>query len=304
VSLALVECVPNFSEGRRKDVIEAIVAPFRTTRGVHLLDWRADPDHNRLVVSLAAEPGPLQAALLESARAAIARIDMRTHQGAHPRIGAVDVIPFVPLRGITMAECVDLARGFAALYAESTGVPVYLYEEAALQPARRNLEAVRRGQFEALRREVGNPDRRPDAGQPRLHESAGATAIGARQFLIAFNVNLSSPDLAVARAIAKAIRASGGGLSHVKAVGIPLAERGMTQVSINITDFHINPLGEVLDRVRSEAAARGTTVVETEIYGLVPAEAMVAAAAKSLQVAGFDSAQVLDLRLLDLAGGV
>ena len=303
MSRALVECVPNFSEGRRREVIDAIVAPLASARGVHLLDWRADADHNRLVVSLVGESGPLEDALLESAAAAIARIDLRTHRGAHPRIGAVDVIPFIPLRGITMAECVALARAFASRYAERTGVPVYLYEEAAVQPGRRNLEAVRKGQFEALVREIGNPERRPDAGPPRLHPSAGATAVGARQFLIAFNINLATPDLAVARAIAKTIRASGGGLSHVKAVGIPLAERGMTQVSINITDYRINPLADVLDLVRREAEARGTSVVETEIYGLVPAEAMLAAAARSLVVAGFDSRQVIDLRLLDLAGG-
>jgi glutamate formiminotransferase / 5-formyltetrahydrofolate cyclo-ligase len=303
VSLVLLECVPNYSEGRSREVIDAIIAPFQGVKGVHLLDWRADPDHNRLVVSLVGEPGPLQGALLDSAREAIARIDMRTHRGAHPRIGAVDVIPFVPLRGMSMPECVKLSRDFAALFAECTGVPVYLYEDAALHPARRNLEVVRRGQFEALQREIGNPDRRPDVGQPTLHPSAGATAIGARQFLVAFNINLASPDLAVARAIARTIRASGGGLSHVKAVGIPLAERGMTQVSINITDFRVNPLAEVLDLVRREAMARGTSVVETEVYGLVPAEALVAAAARSLQLAGFDSSQVLDLRLLDLVGG-
>ena len=302
MSRGLVQCVPNYSEGRRQEVIDAIVAPFRSAGGVHLLDWRADPDHNRLVVTLVGSPQPLQDALLDSARAAIASIDLRTHVGAHPRIGAVDVIPFVPLRGVSMQECVALARSFATRYARETGVPVYLYEEAALRPERRNLEAVRRGQFEALVKEIRNPDRAPDAGEARVHPSAGATVIGARQFLVAFNINLRSRDIAAARAIARTIRASGGGLSHVKAVGVELQHKGMVQVSINITDFRINPLHEVLECVRKEAAVRGIEVAETEIYGLVPAEALVAAAVRSLLLTGFESAQVLDLRLLDLLG--
>jgi glutamate formiminotransferase / 5-formyltetrahydrofolate cyclo-ligase len=299
---ALVECVPNYSEGRRQPIIDSIVAPFRGRGGVHLLDWRADPDHNRLVVSLVGEPAPLQDALLESARAAISAIDLRTHTGAHPRIGAVDVVPFVPVRGISMEDCVALARDFAARYVKETGVPVYLYEAAALRPQRRNLETVRKGQFEALAKEIGRPDRAPDVGQARLHPSAGATAIGARPFLVAFNINLRSTDIAVARAIAKTIRASGGGLPHVKAVGVALKERGMVQVSINVTDYTVNPLHQVLDLVRREASQRGVDVAETEIYGLVPAEALVAAASHSLQLAGFDASQVLDLRLLDLLG--
>lgn len=298
----LVECVPNYSEGRRQPIIDAIVSPFRGRAGVHLLDWRADQDHNRLVVSLLGEPAALQDALLESARAAISSIDLRAHTGAHPRIGAVDVVPFVPVRGISMEECVALARDFAARFAAETGVPVYLYEEAALRPERRNLEAVRKGQFEALVHEIGNPDRAPDVGTPRLHPSAGATAVGARPFLVAFNINLHSKDMTVARGIARTIRASGGGLSHVKAVGVDLKERGMVQVSINVTDYKVNPLHEVLDLVRREASQRGVAVAETEIYGLVPAEALLSAASHSLQLAGFETSQVLDLRLLDLLG--
>jgi glutamate formiminotransferase / 5-formyltetrahydrofolate cyclo-ligase len=300
MSRALVQCVPNYSEGRRQDVIDAIVAPFRRTPGVHLLDHRADRDHNRLVVTLVGDPDPLGDALLESARAAIALIDMRRHAGAHPRIGAVDVVPFVPVRGITLEQCVTLSRAFAARYVRETGVPVYLYEAAALRPERRNLEAVRKGQYEALVEEIGNPDRAPDVGPPRLHPSAGATVIGARQFLVAFNINLKSRDIGAAREIARKIRASGGGLSHVKAVGIDLAHQGMVQVSINVTDYRINPLHEVFERVKKEAAARGIEVAESEIYGLVPAEALVAAAAHALQLAGFETAQVLDLRMLDV----
>jgi glutamate formiminotransferase len=198
---------------------------------------------------------------------------------------------------------VTLARDFAARFARETGVPVYLYESAALRPERRNLEAVRRGQFEALVHEIETPDRAPDVGPPRLHPSAGATAIGARPFLVAFNINLQCADLAVARAIAKTIRASGGGLSHVKAVGVDLKERGMVQVSINVTDYTVNPLHVVLDLVRREAAKRGVAIAETEIYGLVPADALLAAASHCLQLAGFEASQVLDLRLLDLPGG-
>jgi glutamate formiminotransferase len=298
----LVECVPNYSEGRRQPIIDAIVFPFTGRAGVHLLDWRADQDHNRLVVSLVGEPSALQEALLDSARAAISSIDLRTHTGAHPRIGAVDVIPFVPVQGISMEECVALAREFAARFAAETGVPVYLYEEAALRPERRNLEIVRKGQFEALVHEIGNPDRTPDVGAPRVHPSAGATAVGARPFLVAFNINLRCTDMTVARAIARTIRASGGGLSHVKAVGVDLKEKGMVQVSINVTDYKVNPLHEVLDLVRGEASKRGVAVAETEIYGLVPAEALLSAASHSLQLAGFESSQVLDLRLLDLLG--
>ncbi len=300
MSARLFECVPNFSEGRRPEVIDSIVAPFRARPGVHVLDSRADPDHNRLVVSLVGEPAALQDALLESAARAIAVIDLRGHAGAHPRIGAVDVIPFVPLRHATMAECVNLARGFAERYARETGVPVYLYEEAALLPGRRKLEDVRRGQFEGLREEIALPGRHPDFGPPRLHPSAGATAVGARPFLVAFNVNLDTADVGIAREIARTIRASGGGLPGVKAVGIALKERGLSQVSINITDATRCPLHKALERVRELAARKGVAVRESEIYGLVPAEALVDSAAASLGLAGFDARQVLDLRLLDL----
>ena len=194
MGLQLFECVPNYSEGRRPRSLTALSHRSSRAPVVHLLDIRADPDHNRLVVSLVGEAGPLQDALLESARAAIDAIDLRTHQGAHPRIGAVDVIPFIPLRGAAMADAVVLARGFAARYAGETRVPVYLYEEAALCPERRNLETVRKGQFEALQKEISLPARRPDYGEAALHPSAGATAIGAREFLIAFNINLDSRD--------------------------------------------------------------------------------------------------------------
>ncbi len=302
MSRALLECVPNYSEGRRPAVIESLVSPFRGRTGVRLLDFRADPDHNRLVVSLVGEPSALAEALIDSARAAITSIDLRTHRGAHPRMGAVDVIPFVPVRGITMEECVSFTRSFAARYASVTGVPVYLYEAASRRPRLRNLEDVRKGQFEALVEESKRPERLPDFGGPGIHESAGATAIGARPFLVAFNVNLAGDDLSAARAIAREIRASGGGMPCVKAVGIALEARGIVQVSVNVTDFGVAPLHAVLARVREAAAARGIEVLETEIYGMVPAAALLATAKDSLGLAGFDESQVLELRLLDADG--
>jgi glutamate formiminotransferase / 5-formyltetrahydrofolate cyclo-ligase len=298
----LVECVPNFSEGRRADVIAAILAPLRSRPGVHLLDSRADPDHNRLVVSIVGEPGPLEEAVLDSARAAVSMVDMRTHTGAHPRIGAVDVVPFVPVRGVGMAECVEIARAFGRRYSEAAGVPVYFYEEAALRPERRNLEHVRRGQLEALAAEISLPERRPDVGEPRLHPTAGATAVGARRFLVAFNVNLATADMEAARGIARAVRASGGGLPHVKAVAVELPGRGMVQVSMNVTDHAKNPLYRVLEMVRSEARRWGVSVAETELYGLAPAAALLDSAAYYLQLSGFNAGQALELRLLDLLG--
>ena len=288
MSRHLFECVPNYSEGRRPEVIERIVAPFRSRPGLSLLDHRADRDHNRLVVSLVGEADPLQDSLLDSARAAIADIDLRAHRGAHPRIGAVDVIPFVPLREADMQDAVTLARTFAARFARETSVPVYLYEEAAFRPERRRLEVVRKGQFEGLQKDITRADRAPDFGEPKVHPSAGATAIGARPFLIAFNINLDCADLGLARRIARDIRESGGGLPHVKAVGVPLADRGLVQVSINLTDYRVTSMGQVLARVRSEAALWGARVLETEIYGLVPAAALDQDSLCDLQVTGFD----------------
>jgi len=303
VSRTLVECVPNYSEGRRPEVIEELVRPFRSRPGVHLLDHRADPDHNRLVVTLVGEPGSLQEALLESARAAVSRIDLRTHRGAHPRIGAVDVIPFVPVRGIGMEDCVALARAFAERYTAALGVPVYLYEAAARRADRRGLEQVRKGQFEALAAEgLESERRRPDAGPPVLHPSAGATAIGARPFLVAYNVNLRSRDLQAANEIAHAIRASSGGMPAVKAVGVALEHQGMVQVSINLTDYRVTSIQRAFTAVKDLAARRGIQVDGSEIYGLVPAEALIDAALQALQLSGFELSQVLDLRLLDLEG--
>jgi glutamate formiminotransferase len=296
----LIECVPNYSEGRRPEVIEEIVEPFRGRPGRMLLDYRADKDHNRLVVSLAGEPGPIQDGLIESSKAAVSRIDLEQHRGGHPRIGAVDVVPFIPIRHIDMKACVELARQFGKRFYKETGVPVFFYEEAALRPERRGLEVIRKGQFETLKTEIARPERHPDVGEPRVHPTAGATVIGARKFLIAFNVNLGTPDLKVAKEIAKAVRSSSGGLGHVKGIGLSLEERGLTQVSVNILDYEKNALYRVVELIRAEAKRWGVAVVETEVYGMIPAAALLDSAAYYMQLAGFERKQVIELALLDM----
>jgi glutamate formiminotransferase / 5-formyltetrahydrofolate cyclo-ligase len=302
MSRSLIECVPNFSEGRRPEVMDAIVRCFRNRKGCYLFDDRADKDHNRLVISLVGEPDPIQDALIEAAKVAASHIDMEKHHGGHPRIGAVDVIPFTPIKAITMAECVDLAHQFGNRFHAETGIPVYYYEEAARNPERKKLEVIRKGQYEVLKTEVVRPERHPDVGPPALHPSAGATVIGARPFLVAFNVNLNTNDLKVAKAIALAARASGGGFSHVKGIGLPLADRGMVQVSLNIVDHGKNPLYRVQEFVRMEARRWGVEIVETEVYGMVPAAALLSSTEYYMQIAGFDACQVIELRLLEMMG--
>lgn len=303
MAVQLIECVPNFSEGRRQDVIDEIVNCFKGKRGVYLLDHRADEDHNRLVISLVGAPAPIQEALLEAAKVALKHIDMNAHQGGHPRIGAVDVVPFTPIKGITMEECIELAHNFGERYYKETGIPVYFYEDAALRPERKRLEVIRKGQYEVLKDEAKtNPDRRPDIGEACLHPTAGATVIGARKFLVAFNVNLDTPDVNIAKKIAAAVRASSGGFCHVKGIGLALEERGITQVSMNLVDYEKNSLYRVLETIRMEAKRWGVGVVETEVYGMIPVNAILESAAYYLQIAGFDPEQVLELRLLELMG--
>ena len=298
----LIECVPNYSEGRRSEIIDALVAPFQGRRGCYLFDYRADEDHNRLVVSLVGEPEPIQDALIEAALVALRHIDMNTHVGGHPRVGAVDVTPFVPLRNITMEECVTLARDFGQRYWEETKIPVYFYEDAALRPERRRLEVIRKGQYETLKEECLREERRPDVGGPGLHPTAGASVIGARKFLVAFNVNLGTTDARVAKEIANAVRASSGGLCHVKGIGLALEDRGMVQVSMNIVDHEKNAIYRVLEMVRMEARRWGVAVVESEVYGMVPADAVLSSAAYYMQIAGFDPKQIIELRLLEMMG--
>ncbi|MBO8153687.1 glutamate formimidoyltransferase [Thermovirga sp.] len=296
----LIECVPNFSEGRRKDVIEAIVEPFKKQKGCYLFDYRADEDHNRLVVSLAGEPQPICDAVLEASKIAMQHIDMNTHQGAHPRIGAIDVIPFTPISNITMEECVELARTFGERYYNELKIPVYYYEEAAIRPDRTRLEVIRKGQYEVLKEEVVKPERHPDVGEPKLHPTAGATVIGARKFLIAFNVNLNTTDVSIAKAIAKRVRASGGGFTAVKGIGLALEDKGLVQVSMNIVDYDKTAIYRVLEFIRMEAARWGVTINGTEVYGMIPAAALIQSAEYYLQIDDFDPSQVLELKLLEL----
>ncbi|MDO5115446.1 MAG: glutamate formimidoyltransferase [Synergistaceae bacterium] len=303
MAMQLIECVPNFSEGRRQDVIDEIVNCFKGKRGVYLLDHRADEDHNRLVVSLVGAPAPIQEALLEAAKTAQKHIDMNAHQGGHPRIGAVDVVPFTPIKDITMEECIKLAHDFGERYYKETGIPVYFYEDAALRPERKRLEVIRKGQYEVLKEEAkSNPDRKPDVGEAQLHPTAGATVIGARKFLVAFNVNLDTADVNIAKKIANAVRASSGGFCHVKGIGLALEERGITQVSMNLVDYEKNSLYRVLETIRMEAKRWGVQVIETEVYGMIPVNAILESAAYYLQIADFDPAQVLELQLLELMG--
>ena len=295
--MAVIECVPNVSEGRRKDVVDALVDSVRGTPSVRLLDYSSDSAHNRSVITMVGDAGPLKAAVLALFEAALHRIDLRTHSGEHPRLGAVDVVPFIPIEGVSMEECVRLAKETGAEVAERFQVPVYLYEEASANPARKNLEDIRRGQFEGLEAKMSTPGWAPDYGGPRPHPAAGATVIGARMPLIAYNVNLATDRLDVAKRIAAAIRFSSGGFRYVKAMGVALEDRGIVQVSINLTNYEKTPMFRVFDAVKREAARYGVDVLESEIVGLVPAAALVEAAEHFLQLASFTPNQVLENRL-------
>jgi len=298
--MPLIECVPNISEGRRRDVIESTVTAVGRTPGVTVLDWSADAAHNRSVITLAGEGGPLREALLTLFERAIDVVDLTRHRGEHPRLGAVDVVPFVPVEA-SMAECVELARAVGAEIASRFGIPIYLYEEAASSAARRNLEDIRRGEFEGLAAKMQQAEWRPDYGPSMPHPTAGASVIGARMPLIAYNVNLGTDRLDVAKKIAAAVRFSSGGLRFVKAMGVSLDDRGLVQVSMNLTNFEKTPIFRVFELVKREAARYGVAVVESEIVGLVPAAALTAAAQWYLQLEGFRGDQVLEQRLRTVA---
>ena len=298
--MALIECVPNVSEGRRRDVVGAIGDAVRRTRGARLLDCSSDVSHNRSVFTLAGDASGVEQAVLAICEWAVAAIDLRTQRGVHPRIGAVDVVPFVPIGGITMAECAALARHAGAAIAERFQIPVYLYEEAASNPARRNLEDIRRGQFEGLAAKMASEGWAPDFGPAAPHPTAGASVVGARMPLIAYNINLATDRLEVATKTAAAIRHSSGGYPFVKAMGVPLENRGIVQVSMNLTNYEQTPISLVFDAVKREAARYGVDILDSEIVGLVPAAAMAAADAASLQIKDFSSNQVLENRLKSL----
>ena len=295
--MAIIECVPNVSEGRRPEVVETLLQAVRSVTGVRVLDASSDPAHHRSVFTLAGDAEPLKAAVLALVGAAVEHIDLRTHTGEHPRLGAVDVVPFVPIDGVTMAQCVALAKDTAAEVAARFQIPVFLYEEAASSPSRRNLEDIRRGEFEGLSAKMSAPEWAPDFGPPRPHPAAGAIVIGARMPLIAFNINLATDRLDVAKKIASAIRHSSGGFRFVKAMGIALDDRGIVQVSINLTNYEKTPMHRVFDAVRREADRYGVAVLESEVIGLTPQAALVSAAEHYLQLARFSSDQVLEKRL-------
>ena len=293
----LIECIPNVSEGRRPEVVTAMADAIGRVAGVRLLDWSSDASHNRSVFTLAGDAGAVEQAVLALFERALADIDLRTHRGAHPRLGAVDVVPFVPIEGVTMADCVALAKRVGAAVAERFQIPVYLYEEASTNPARKNLEDIRRGEFEGLAAKMAAAGWAPDYGPPSPHPSAGAAVIGARMPLIAYNINLATDRLEVAKKIAAAIRHSGGGHQFVKAIGVPLADRGIVQVSMNLTDYEQTPIFRVFEAVKREAARHGVTILESEIIGLVPSAALMEAAAFYLELKDFNADQVLENRL-------
>lgn len=292
----LVECVPNFSEGRRPEVIRRILDQIRSVPGVTLLDYSSDESHNRSVVTFIGEPEAVLEAAFLSAQKAAELIDLDSHRGEHPRMGATDVIPFIPIAEVTMAECIDLARRLGRRLGEELKIPVYLYEAAASRLERKNLSDVRRGQYEGLKEGIKEPDRLPDFGPASL-PTMGATAVGARPPLVAFNINLDTRDVAVAKAIAKAIRGSSGGFPSIKALGIMIEERNTAQVTINVCNFQEVPLHRVFEIVRSEAARFGVNIISSEIVGLTPMAALVDAAEFYLRLENFQGGQILEKRI-------
>src|SRR5579863_7085646 len=298
----IVECVPNFSEGRDAKKVDAIIQALTDGPDVYVLDREMDADHNRCVITLVGSRDQIGEAALRGIGKALELIDLNKHQGAHPRLGATDVVPFIPISGVNLEDCVRIAEFVATETWRRFKIPTYLYEEAARKPERKNLENIRRGQFEGVREEVKtNPERLPDFGPPfaqaQLHPTAGATVVGARKFLIAYNINLNTPDVAVAKAIAKKIRASSGGFPCVKAMGVELKARNIAQVSMNLTDFETTSIGTVFDAVSREAAAQGAAVVGSEIVGLIPRQALEDAAVHYLKIENYHSDLIVENRL-------
>ena len=295
--MALIECIPNVSDGRRAELIERIASAVSVTPGVRLLDHSSDPSHNRSVFTFAGNTDGVERALMAVFDVAVATIDLRVHKGEHPRLGAVDVVPFVPIEGVTMADCVALAKKVGAAVAARFGVPVYLYEEASDNPVRKNLEDIRRGEFEGLPTKMATAGWAPDFGPATPHPTAGASVIGARMALVAYNINLATDRLDVAKKIASAIRHSSGGYRYVKAAGFKLEDRGIVQVSMNLTNYEKTPIFRVFETVKREAERYGVAILESEIVGLVPSSALTAAAEFYLQMAGFTPQQILEARL-------
>ncbi len=296
----LVESVPNFSEGRREDVVKAIVAEAKKYSGIWVLDWSMDADHNRSVVTLIGQPEALLNALFNMVKKASELIDLRHHRGEHPRMGATDVIPFIPVMNTTMEECVELSKALGKRIGEELKIPVYLYEKSATRPERENLSTIRKGEFEGFFEKIKKEEWKPDFGPDEVHPTAGVTAVGAREYLIAYNVNLATTDLNIAKKIAKAVRHISGGFRYVKALGMELKEKNMVQVSMNLTNYKKSPVFRVFETIKREAARYGVNVVESEIIGMVPLQALIDVAMWYLQVNEFDVSRVIEYKVLDI----
>jgi glutamate formiminotransferase len=295
--MKIIECVPNVSEGRDQQKIDAIAEKISRTPGVKLLDVCVDRDHHRSVFTFIGLPEDVVRAALTALTGALDGIDMREHRGVHPRIGAVDVVPFVPLKGAVMNDAVEAAHRFGYAFGEKNGVPVYFYGEAALIPRRRELPDIRRGGYEGLKARMEDPQWKPDAGPAAFHPKSGATAVGARQPLIAFNVNLKTDDLGAAREIARKVRFSSGGLRHVKAIGVPLKSRNIVQVSMNLTNFRETSVCAVFDAVKEEASKRGVAILESELVGLIPEAALEGVSADDLRLSDFREECIIETHL-------
>jgi len=295
----IVQCVPNFSEGRDLEKIEKIVSPFRGKQGVKLLDYSNDEDHNRVVVTVVGEPQALKTAVLEAMEIAIREIDMTKHQGQHPRMGATDVVPFIPIKNVSMTEAIELAKEVAKEASERFQLPIFLYEKTASSPNRENLANVRKGEFEGMAEKLTQAEWKPDFGPASIHPTAGVTAVGARMPLVAFNVNLDTNRLEIANNIAKNVRFLSGGLRYCKAIGIELKDRGIVQVSMNMTDYSKTALYRAFELIKIEAKRYGVNVVGSEIIGLVPMEALVDTAVYYLGVEDFSIEQVLETRIME-----
>ena len=295
----IVECVPNFSEGRDPDKIEKIVAPLKDRQDVKLLNYEPDPDYNRLVVTVMGEPQAVKAAVLDAIEVATEVIDLNQHQGEHLRMGATDVVPFIPIRNMSMAETVELAKEMGQAIYERFSIPVFLYEEAATRPERKNLVTVRKGQFEGMAEKLKQDEWEPDFGQREIHQTAGVTAVGSRMPLVAYNIDLGTDNIDIANAIARVIRQSGGGFQYIKAGGVELKEKGIVQVTMNITDYTKNPIYRVFETVKMEAKRYGVPILGSEIIGLAPMEALTETAAYYLGLHDFDSSKLIESALIE-----
>ena len=293
----IIECVPNFSEGRNPENIEKIVEPFRGKKGVKLLDYQTDEDHNRMVVTVVGEPDALKATVIEAVGCAIDVIDMRSHQGQHPRMGATDVVPFIPIKNVSVEETIAFSKEVAKEVAQKYSLPIFLYETSASRPARQNLAHIRKGQFEAMAEKIKQPQWKPDFGPQKIHLSAGVTAMGARMPLVAYNVNLDSTRIEIADEIARKVRHISGGLRYCKGIGIELKDRGLVQVSMNMTDYTRTALYRAFELIKVEARRYGVNVIGSEIVGLVPMAAMMDTAAYYLGLEDFSMEQVLEARI-------